>query len=134
MRMLALAAVGSLAFMQAAVAGQSGSSPEASNAVCNQSLAALTAEWDAAAYPAPSKPAQYRVYGAAGRAASAPDVAAMEREIRAAAQDCRNGDTAGAAQQIAAAQSLLDPSAHRDAADTAPSVAAAGPLPAHNGN
>lgn len=71
------------------------------------SLSALSTEWDQAAFNAPSKPSQYRVYGRNGYVTDGPGYNAMVSTIRAAVNDAQKGHNHGAATNIAKARSLL---------------------------
>lgn len=71
------------------------------------SLNALFAEWDQAAFNAPGKPAQFRVYGRNGYVTTGGGYNYMVFLIRSAATDVREGRDRDAAPKIAKARSLL---------------------------
>ena len=71
------------------------------------SLSALLAEWDRAAFVAPSKPSQYRVYGQNGYVTSGREYNAMLSLIRSAVNDSRQGRDREAMPNIASARHLL---------------------------
>jgi hypothetical protein len=72
-------------------------------------LKQLGADWDRIGFNAPSKPAQYRVYGRDGHVTSGPGYNAMVALIRSAARDVRGGHEHEAQMKIASVRSLLGP-------------------------
>jgi hypothetical protein len=71
------------------------------------SLSSLLAEWDRAAFGAPSKPSQYRVYGQNGYVTSGREYNVMLSLIRAAVNDSQEGRDREAVSKIASARHLL---------------------------
>lgn len=76
-------------------------------ATCSSALDAVTAEWRAASFSSPAKPAQARVPGLAGYETSGPGHQQISQAIRHAAAACRAGDQSAARQWTETAQSLL---------------------------
>ena len=71
-------------------------------------LAALLADWDRAGFSAPSKPAQFRVYGRKGYVTSGPGYNAIVSLIGSALRDSREGRDQEALAKIAKVRRLLD--------------------------
>jgi hypothetical protein len=84
---------------------------QTSSLSCSAALAALSADWDAVAYPDPAKPSQAVVVGRNGHTASGAQVTFMRNQIRLASQDCQSGSDASAMQRISKVRALLTPSA-----------------------
>ena len=76
-------------------------------AACSSALATVTADWRAASFPAPAKPAQARVLGLTGHETSGPGYRQMTQAIRQAEAACRVGDQATALQSAGVAEALL---------------------------
>ena len=74
---------------------------------CTSALATATADWRAASFSSPAKPAQARVLGHAGYETSGPGYRQMTQAIRQAEAACRAGDQATALQSADVAESLL---------------------------
>ncbi len=79
--------------------------PAGANA--SQSLDALLAQWNEAAFTPPVKPAQYRVYGRNGYVTTGPGYGAMVSSIRAAVIAVREGRDSDAKADIDRAKGLL---------------------------
>ena len=79
-------------------------------AACTTALDAVTADWRAASFSSPAKPAQARVLGTGGHETSGPHYQEMMQAIRHAAAACKAGDQATALRWTEAAQDLLQQS------------------------
>ena len=103
-----LAAVAMLATVALTANAQSSRSPDLSpHGSSTTALQALFAEWDAVGFSAPSKPAQYRVYGGGGHVTSGPTYNYMVSLMRAAAADSQAGRDQDALEKIAKVRNLL---------------------------
>ena len=75
---------------------------------CRDAVKSLGAEWDAIAYPEPSKPMEAIVHGRNGHQSSGSDILYMRTEIRHAVEDCDVGRNDAALRRVEAVQALLD--------------------------
>src|SRR5271167_4457666 len=79
----------------------------ADTAAVHEDLSALQSEWDRAAFQAPDKPSQYRVYGRDGYETSGPEYDTLVTLMRSAETEVQAGRDRKAATNIAEARSLL---------------------------
>lgn len=68
---------------------------------CTPQLQRLIADWKAAGFETPSKPAQMLVQGRNGRVSSGPEVTYMTNQIRQAVWDCQHGDVPAVRARVA---------------------------------
>ncbi len=101
MRKMLLGALGLLALQAPAFAATTPA------AACTTALDAVTADWRAASFSSPAKPAQARVLGAGGHETSGADYRQTMQAIRHAAAACRAGDQVTALRWTETAQALL---------------------------
>jgi len=101
MRKIIFGALGLLALQAPAFAATSPA------ATCTAALDAVTADWRAASFSSPAKPAQARVTGEAGHEMSGQLYQQMTQAIRHAAAACRAGDQPTAQRWTETAQNLL---------------------------
>ncbi|HVJ52556.1 MAG TPA: hypothetical protein VM689_08850 [Aliidongia sp.] len=76
---------------------------------CHAAVKSLTSEWDAVAFPEPSKPMQAHVFGHLGHENSGSEVDFMRTQIRLAVEDCDVGREEAAQHRVATVRSILDP-------------------------
>lgn len=81
----------------------------ATDASCSAALQSVSAEWDAAGFSVPSKPAQMRVVGRDGRTESGAQVTFMRTQLLLATKECNAGNDSAAMKHIAAVHNLLAP-------------------------
>lgn len=76
---------------------------------CSGALQTVSAEWDAAGFPVPSKPSQMLVVGRDGGTASGLQVNYMRTQLSLAARECRSGNDAAAMKRLGVVHRLLMP-------------------------
>ena len=86
---------------------------------CAQELIVLGGQWDAIGLPAPGKPAQGRVYGAAGHTHTGGEVSFMRQQLGKAARSCKAGEEHEAMLRMDAVRAIMKfaeiahPASHR---------------------
>lgn len=100
MRAIFVGVIGLTLFVHPTFAAEAGT--------CSAALSELTSQWDAMAFPAPSKPSQAQVVArGGGEVISGADYQRITSEMRFASLDCQAGQEASALQRIESAKALL---------------------------
>src|SRR4051812_5132506 len=79
---------------------------------CRLALQALMRDWNAIAFPTPSKPAQAHVRGRYGHDVTGGQFTYMQDQIRFASADCDKGNEDAVRKRIAIVRDLLGPESH----------------------
>lgn len=74
---------------------------------CAQELVVLGEQWDTIGLPPPGKPAQGRVYGAAGHTHTGGEVSFMRQQLGKAARSCKAGEEHEAMLRMDAVRAIM---------------------------
>lgn len=97
-RTIVIGALGAAAFLGRAWPAEAVALPQHP---CTPQLRKLLADWNAAGFETPAKPAQAIVHGRNGRVSSGPEVTYMINQIRQAVWDCQHGDVPAVRARVA---------------------------------